>query len=171
MEAALRKRVTGFPRNPAAASNGRRAGLSSPECPGAGRDRTVPRAARCPEVGCDEPARIQSGGLAVHTVVVYTVTVLDGARGFDWDLHNAGHVARHGVAPAEVEETVERSHVIIPAKDMHSEKRWKLLGRSAAGRFLVVVFTIRDGRLRPVTAHTMNQRERRIYAPEIEKAV
>jgi uncharacterized DUF497 family protein len=97
--------------------------------------------------------------------------VPDSAKGFDWDPHNAGHVARHGVTPAEVEEALERAHVIIPARNMHGEKRWKLLGRSAAGRYPVVAFTIRDGRLRPVTAHTMNQRERRIYAPEIDKAV
>jgi hypothetical protein len=97
--------------------------------------------------------------------------VLDGAKGFDWDLHNVGHVARHGVHPEEVEEAVERPHVIIPAKDMRGEKRWKLFGRSAAGRYLVVAFTIRDDRFRPVTAHTVNERERKIYAPEIDKAL
>jgi uncharacterized protein len=97
------------------------------------------------------------------------MAVLDGVKGFDWDLHNVGHVARHGVNPIEVEETVERPHVIIPAKSMGGEKRWKLFGTSVTGRYLVVVFTIRDERLRPVTAHTMNQQERRIYAPEINK--
>jgi uncharacterized protein len=95
--------------------------------------------------------------------------VLDGVEGFDWDLHNVRHVARHGVDPAEIEEVFERPHVIIPAKSMGGEKRWKLFGTSAAGRYLVVVFTLRDDRVRPVTAHTMNQRERRIYAPEIDK--
>jgi uncharacterized DUF497 family protein len=94
--------------------------------------------------------------------------VLDGLKGFDWGTHNAGHVARHGVAPAEVEEAVERPHAITPAKDAAGEKRWKFFGTSAAGRYLVVVFTLRDDRLRPVTAHTMNRRERRIYAPEID---
>jgi uncharacterized DUF497 family protein len=97
--------------------------------------------------------------------------VLDGAKGFDWDVHNVGHVARHEVQPEEVEEAVERPHVIIPARDMRGEKRWKLFGRSGAGRYLVVVFAIRDDRLRPVTAHTMNERERKIYAPEIAKAL
>lgn len=97
--------------------------------------------------------------------------MLDGATVFDWDVHNVGHVARHGVHPEEVEDAVERAHAIIPAKDMHGEKRWKLFGRSAAGRYLVVVFTIRDDRLRPVTAHTMNERERSIYAPEIDKTL
>jgi uncharacterized DUF497 family protein len=90
--------------------------------------------------------------------------------GFDWDVHNVGHVARHRVEPAEVEEAFERSHVIIPAREADGENRWKLLGRSAAGRYLVVVFTIRHERLRPVTAHTMNQKERKIYGPEIDKA-
>jgi uncharacterized DUF497 family protein len=97
------------------------------------------------------------------------VAVLDGLNGFDWDLHNAGHVARHGVDPAEVEEAVERPYAIIPARDVGGEKRWKLFGTSAAGRYLVVVITIRDQKLRPVTAHTMNRQERRIYAPEIDK--
>lgn len=97
------------------------------------------------------------------------MAVLDGVKGFDWDLHNVGHVARHGVAPAEVEEAVERPHAIVRAKDVGGEKRWKLFGTSAAGRYLIVVFTIRKGRLRPVTAYAMNQRERKTYAPEIRK--
>jgi uncharacterized protein len=96
------------------------------------------------------------------------VSVLDGLKGFDWDLHNVGHVARHGVDPAEVEEAFERPHIIIPSQDVSGEKRWKLFGTSTAVRYLVVVFTIRERRLRPVTAHTMNRRERKIYAPEIQ---
>ena len=107
--------------------------------------------------------------LAVYTEPVYTIAVLDAVKGFDWDMHNVGHVARHGVSPAEVEEAVERPYAIIPAEDVGDEKRWKLFGTSAAGRYLVVVFTIRHARLRPVTAHPMNRRERRIYAPEIDK--
>ena len=105
----------------------------------------------------------------VYTVFVYTQIVLDGLKGFDWDLHNVGHVDRHGVDPAEVEEAVRRPHVIVAARDVGGERRWKLFGTSEAGRYLVVVFTIRSQRLRTVTAHTMNHRERRTYAPEIGK--
>jgi uncharacterized DUF497 family protein len=43
----------------------------------------------------------------------------------------------------EVEEAFEGSHVIIPADEVKGEKRWKLFGRSAASRYLIVVFTIR----------------------------
>lgn len=52
------------------------------------------------------------------------------------------------------------AHVVIPAQAVRGEKRWKLFGRSGAGRYLVVVFTIRQTKLRPVTAYTMNQAER-----------
>lgn len=43
-----------------------------------------------------------------------------------------------------------------------------LSGRTVAGRYLVVVFTVRQTRLRPVTAYTMNQAERGIYGSQID---
>jgi hypothetical protein len=58
----------------------------------------------------------------VYTIIVYTGVVADSARGFDWDVHNVGHVARHGVNPVEVEEAFERPHVIIPAEELKGEK-------------------------------------------------
>ena len=104
----------------------------------------------------------------VYTLFVYTSRVLDHLLGFEWDVHNVGHTALHGLSPEEVEETARRHHVIIPAAPGGSEKRWKLFGRTAGGRYLVVVFTVRRKRFRTVTAYTMNQAERRVYAPEIE---
>jgi uncharacterized DUF497 family protein len=77
--------------------------------------------------------------------------VLEDLLGFDWDAHNVGHVALHDVAPAEVEQTTIYEHVIIPAAPRGGEKRWKLFGRTTVGRYLVVVFTIRGRRFRPVT--------------------
>jgi hypothetical protein len=95
--------------------------------------------------------------------------VLDGLHGFDWDAHNVGHIAAHAVMPQDVEQTVRGRHIIIPAASRSGEKRWKLFGRSADGRYLVVVvFTIRNSQFRTVTAYTMNQSERRVYAPQIE---
>jgi uncharacterized protein len=94
--------------------------------------------------------------------------VLERFAGFDWDIHNMGHIAVHDVLPDEVEEAVASRRIIIASKPKQGENRWKLYGRSRAGRFLVVVFTIRRNRFRTVTAYTMNQIERRIYAPQIE---
>jgi uncharacterized DUF497 family protein len=90
--------------------------------------------------------------------------VLDDLVGFDWDVHNVGHVAAHDVMPQEVEEAARGRQAAPKA----GERRWKLLGKIASGRYLVVVFTIRRKRFRTVTAYTMNQAGRRIYAPQIE---
>ncbi len=83
-------------------------------------------------------------------------------------MHNVGHIILHEVSPEEVEEAAGRRHIIIPAAPGGSEKRWKLFGRTAAGRYLVVVFTIRRKRFRTVTAYTMNVVERRVYATELK---
>jgi uncharacterized DUF497 family protein len=48
------------------------------------------------------------------------------------------------------------------------EKRWKLFGKTASNRYLVVVFTVRRKLFRTVTAYGMNAAERRRYAPQID---
>jgi uncharacterized DUF497 family protein len=58
--------------------------------------------------------------------------------------------------------------VTIRARPVAGEERWKLFGRTAAGRYLVVVFTIRRKYFRTVTAYQMNATERRKYGPQIE---
>jgi uncharacterized DUF497 family protein len=94
--------------------------------------------------------------------------VLDKIEGFDWDDANVGHVLRHAVTPFEVEEAVSGKSVIIPATTIKRERRWKLFGKAASGRRLVVVFTVRRKLLRTVTAYEMNATERRKYAPQID---
>jgi uncharacterized DUF497 family protein len=79
-----------------------------------------------------------------------------------------GHIQRHAVTPFEVEEVVGRTHVIIPASAVRGENRWKLLGWTASGRYLVVVFTVRRKLFRTVTAYEMNAADRRNYAPHID---
>lgn len=87
--------------------------------------------------------------------------------GFEWDTANVGHILRHSVTPFEVEDVATRSHVVVPARAVGRENRWKLFGRTATGRCLVVVFTVRRGRFRTVTAYDMNAIERKKYASKI----
>jgi uncharacterized DUF497 family protein len=101
-------------------------------------------------------------------VVVYTEIVLENIEGFDWDTANVGHILRHAVTPFEVEEVAGGTCVIVPAKSVNGEKRWKLFGKTAPGRHLVVVFTVRRRLFRTVTAYEMNSAERRKYAPQID---
>ena len=89
-------------------------------------------------------------------------------RGFDWDAANVGHILRHGVTPFEVEEAANRPHVRITAQVIKGEGRWKLFGKTASNRYLVVVFTIRGEMFRTVTAYEMNRAERKKYATQID---
>ncbi len=93
---------------------------------------------------------------------------MDELEGFDWDAANVGHILRHAVTPLEVEEVAGRPHLTIPATTIKGEKRWKLLGKTASKRYLVVVFTIRRRRFRTVTAYEMNVAERSRYGPQID---
>ena len=74
----------------------------------------------------------------------------------------------HAVTPFEVEEAAVRPHVTIRARTVAGEKRWKLFGRRASGRYLIVVFTIRRKLFRTVTAYQMNATERTKYGPQID---
>ena len=79
--------------------------------------------------------------------------------GFDWDDANIDHISRHRVEPAEVEEAFAGRHLVMRSW----EGRKVLLGRSAAGRYLIVAFIVRDDIVRVITARTMNTAERRRF--------
>lgn len=81
-----------------------------------------------------------------------------------WDAWNVDHIARHGVAPEEVEEVCHR-------ETMTSETyngRLRLLGTSFAGRMLTIILAPQgDDIYYPVTARPASRRERRRYEQEM----
>lgn len=83
----------------------------------------------------------------------------DSADDFDWDEANIEPIARHRVEPAEAEEAFAGRHLVMRSWD----GRRILLGRSAAGRYLIVAFIVRDGIVRVITARTMSAAERRRF--------
>ena len=93
--------------------------------------------------------------------------MLDDLDGFDWDAANVAHILRHRVTPSEVEEAVVLPHLIVPGRAVAEERRWQLFGKTAAGRFLVVVFTIPRKLFRTVTSYPMNAAERKKYGSQI----
>lgn len=107
-----------------------------------------------------------SVGRSVYTDCVYTEGV-ESLQGFQWDAANVEHILRHNVTPFEVEDAVGSPHLVFPANAVRGEKRWKLLGKTSANRYLVVVFTVRGKLFRAVTAHEMNISERKKYASQI----
>jgi uncharacterized protein len=91
--------------------------------------------------------------------------VLDGIS-FEWDENNIMHIARHGIGPEEIEEIFERPNIIEPSP-RPGETRFRVFGVTAKGRFVVVVFTLRGKRIRPISAYPMNRSVRRLYAAKI----
>lgn len=86
--------------------------------------------------------------------------------GFQWDSANADKSwHRHGVSRAECEEVFFNQPILLyeDVKHSHSELRNYVLGKTEASRKLFIVFTIREGLIRIISARDMSKKERYIY--------
>lgn len=85
---------------------------------------------------------------------------------FEWDPRKAAkNLARHGVDFAEAPTIFgDPLETTIPDPD-HSlgERRFLSIGRSEAGRLVVVAYTERGDRVRLISARVATARERRAY--------
>lgn len=72
---------------------------------------------------------------------------------------------KHGIDFSEVEGLFARKHLILRGPvDQYGERRYTSLGQAAAGRYLLVVYTIpRPGVAKVITAREMMPRERQFY--------
>ena len=74
-------------------------------------------------------------------------------EGFDGDAENVRHIARHDVTPEEVEEVICGEAFELGVQFEDGEERFPWIGETGRGRILFVIYTIRNGLLRPVTAY------------------
>jgi uncharacterized DUF497 family protein len=91
-------------------------------------------------------------------------------EGFQWDEGNSTkNWKRHQVSQTEAEQVFLNRPVVVSAAQARpgDEARCRALGRTDAGRLLVVVFTLRSSLLRVISARPMGRRERRDYAQAI----
>jgi uncharacterized DUF497 family protein len=70
---------------------------------------------------------------------------------FEWDHENVRHLARHRIEPAEVEELFRNGPVIKGYDVKEGEDRWTVLGATFSVRVLVLIFTVRNEKLRVIT--------------------
>lgn len=91
--------------------------------------------------------------------------VLEQAEGFDWDEGNLFKGwERHRVRFSECEEVfMNRPLVAAPAYGAAEEERLAVLGRTDAGRLLCVIFTLRNARVRVISARDASRKERKEY--------
>ena len=92
--------------------------------------------------------------------------MFDGIKGFDWDDGNLlKNWEKHGVTHLEAEQVFFNEPLIVVDDEKHSqaESRWYGLGSTDGLRLLMVVFTIRNHKIRVISARDMNRKERRVY--------
>jgi uncharacterized protein len=83
---------------------------------------------------------------------------------FDWDRGNIAHIAKHDVAADEAEHVVPSDPLEVHFDpDIGGEERWTYLGETNSGRILNVVITIRDDRIRVVTAYEAERSDKLLY--------
>jgi uncharacterized DUF497 family protein len=86
--------------------------------------------------------------------------VADALEGFDWDEGNTAKCAKHGVSAGEIESLFRGDIRIAPANPgSDGEVRSIAIGKTAAGRHVFLVSTIRLNRIRPISARYMHQEE------------
>ena len=87
--------------------------------------------------------------------------------GFDWDEGNLDkNWTKHQVSNSEIEELFFNLPLLLADDEKHSqeEKRYYVLGQTNAGRWLFIAFTVRENKIRVISARDMNRKEGRIYA-------
>jgi uncharacterized protein len=80
---------------------------------------------------------------------------------FDWDDANIADLARHRIRPEEAEQCYRNDPLIIEEQYFNQEERYLALGETNATRRLALVFTIRRGRIRFITAYPMTEQHKK----------
>jgi hypothetical protein len=93
-------------------------------------------------------------------------------EGFDCDQGNIEkNWERHKVSFLDCEVVFFNRPLVVVENTLHSqsEGRYYALGRTNDDRYLFVVFTVRNNKIRVISVRDMNRKERRVYREEIEK--
>lgn len=92
--------------------------------------------------------------------------------GFEWGEGNlTKNWEKHQVAFWEAEEVFLNAPLLVGSAPhpFGPEERFYCLGETDSGRFLFLVFTIRDRRIRVISARDMSRKERRRYERHAEE--
>lgn len=87
-------------------------------------------------------------------------------EGFEWDEGNINkNWQEHKISSKEGEEVFFNKPLIINFDKKHSkkEKRFQVLGKTNKERKLFISFTLRNKKIRMISARDQSRKERRIY--------
>ena len=86
---------------------------------------------------------------------------------FDWDEGNqTKSAAKHSVRTEEVEEVFTLGQAVplgVQVIPLVHEERLGIVGTTTEERILHVVFTLREGKVRPISARPAHKKERELY--------
>ncbi|MBL8227091.1 MAG: BrnT family toxin [Bryobacterales bacterium] len=82
---------------------------------------------------------------------------------FDWDDENRKHLAAHKVAPVEFEQVLDNDPIDLAFDVINDEERYRSVGLTNRGRLLSVAWTIRNGKVRAITAFPSGVSDRKAF--------
>ena len=77
---------------------------------------------------------------------------MTGGIEFDWDDDNTEHLAAHKVTREEFEQVMNNDALDLDYDVIEGEERYRSVGATNGGRILTALWTIRNGKVRAVTA-------------------
>lgn len=89
---------------------------------------------------------------------------------FEWDLYNREkNWQKHHVADVEAQEVFSQGLFLGPVKSVE-EERFAVIGKTAQRRVLFVVYTLRENKIRVISARDASRKERSVYEQKIKEA-
>lgn len=98
--------------------------------------------------------------------IICTMLSLSKYKEFEWDKWNIDKShKKHGITPNEAEEAFldEKLKIIEDVKHFEVEERYLLIGKTADEKLLLVVFTLRNKKIRIISARKASRKERNRY--------
>lgn len=110
--------------------------------------------------------------VADATAVFWLEEFIPDSENFDWDAGNVLKNLKHGLSSNDIEsifweyEYLFAGKIVEPANE---EWRGLILGETASGNHVALIFTQRDERLRPISCRSMRANERKLYEEKKHK--
>lgn len=87
---------------------------------------------------------------------------------YEWDPAKAReNIKIHGIDFADAVQVFDNPHIPREDPDAEGEQRFVTIGMDDLGRFLVVVYTYRPGKIRLISARKASKKEGKEYAQRI----
>jgi len=113
-----------------------------------------------------EPATCIEKHITIVYHEIYTMVLEKNIIAFEWDEGNTTkNWVKHQVSNGEAEEVFYDKNKMTTDDFLHSqlEKRFVLLGKTKTGRLLKLIYTVRQNKIRIISARDANRKEEKFY--------